>query len=57
MAMLNKILPEHFRRIAALMTALTEGERRTMVRLLGKIAARAAEEFPPADSSSSGRAS
>ena len=58
-AFLNKMLPEHFRRIAALMTALTESERRTMVRLLGKIAARASEAFPPADSSSSasGRAS
>lgn len=45
-AFLNKLLPEHFRRIAALMSVLSETERRTMVRLLGKIAARAAEAFP-----------
>lgn len=47
-AFLAKILPEHFRRIAALMQVLSESERRSMVKLLGKIAARAAEEFPPA---------
>lgn len=46
LAFLEKLLPEHFRRIAALMTVLTERERRTMVDLLSKIAARAAEAFP-----------
>lgn len=58
-AFLNEMLPEHFRRIAALMTVLTESERRTIVRLLGKIAARAAEEFPAASNASapSGRVS
>lgn len=45
-AFLNKLLPEHFRRIAALMSVLSESERRTMVHLLGKIAARASEAFP-----------
>lgn len=44
---LNQILPEHFRRISVLLSALSENERRTMVRLLGKIAACAVEEFPP----------
>jgi DNA-binding MarR family transcriptional regulator len=54
---LNKILPEHFRRISSLVEALSESERRTMVRLLGKIAARATETFPPAASAASpGRA-
>lgn len=45
-AFLEKILPEHFRRVSRLMEALSESERRTMVRLLGKIADRAAEQFP-----------
>lgn len=44
-AFLNGILPEHFRRIAALIAVLSEKERRTMVNLLGKIAARAADEL------------
>jgi DNA-binding MarR family transcriptional regulator len=43
---LNKIMPEHFRRIAALMSVLSENERRTMVRLLAKIATAASETFP-----------
>jgi DNA-binding MarR family transcriptional regulator len=51
-AFLNKILPEHFRRISSLMEILSEAERRTMVRLLGKIATRASEAFPPAVPSS-----
>lgn len=55
---LNKILPEHFRRIAALMSVLSESERRTMVRLLGKIAGQAADAFPsPAAPGSATRAS
>jgi Transcriptional regulators len=48
LSFLTKILPEHFRRIAVLMEVLSEPERRTMVRLLGKIAARAIEAFPVA---------
>lgn len=45
-AFLEKMLPEHFRRISLLMSALSEAERRTLVRLLGKIAAQASESFP-----------
>jgi DNA-binding MarR family transcriptional regulator len=36
-AFLDKILPEHFRRIASLMSRLTEAERKTLVALMGKI--------------------
>ncbi len=36
-AFLDRILPGHFRRIAAVMHHLTETERKTLVRLLGKI--------------------
>lgn len=36
-ALLNKILPGHFRRHAELMACLNENERKTLVRLLGKI--------------------
>lgn len=43
---LNQIMPEHFRRIKVLLSALGENERRTMVRLLGKIATKAADAFP-----------
>jgi DNA-binding MarR family transcriptional regulator len=50
-AFLDKILPEHFGRIARLMEALSESERRTMVRLLGKIADRAADKFPRSEPS------
>ncbi len=46
-ALLNKILPEHFRQMAWLLEPLNEGERATLVRLLTKILARAAEH--PAD--------
>lgn len=53
---LNKILPEHFRRIATLMAVLSENERRTMVRLLGKIAASASDAFPPPAAAAAGRA-
>lgn len=47
-AFLEEMLPGHFTRIRALMTALSENERRTLVRLLGKIAAQASEILPPA---------
>ncbi|MBP7143255.1 MAG: MarR family transcriptional regulator [Opitutaceae bacterium] len=36
-AFLARFLPEHFRRTAALMTKLTEAERKTLVQLLGKV--------------------
>ncbi|MCU0792783.1 MAG: MarR family transcriptional regulator [Opitutaceae bacterium] len=45
---LESMLPEHFRRIGVLLDSLNESERRTLVRLLGKIANRAAEAFPTA---------
>ncbi|MBC8008844.1 MAG: MarR family transcriptional regulator [Burkholderiales bacterium] len=47
-AFLERMLPEHFRRISVVMSALSENERRTLVRLLGKIAAQVAESFPAA---------
>jgi DNA-binding MarR family transcriptional regulator len=34
---LDRILPDYFRRIAAVMSRLTEGERKTLVSLMGKI--------------------
>lgn len=40
------MLPEHFRRISALMSPLSESERRTLVKLLAKIAGTAAERYP-----------
>jgi len=43
---LGQIMPEHFRRISVLMAALTEPERRTLVRLLGKVADQAFLTFP-----------
>jgi DNA-binding MarR family transcriptional regulator len=43
---ISSMLPEHFRRISVLMSALSESERRSLVRLLGKIAATASESFP-----------
>src|SRR5690606_38806913 len=36
---MNELLPEHFRLINALMAALSENERKTLVRLLAKIIA------------------
>jgi len=42
--LLARIMPEHFRRMAWLMDSLSETERRTFVRLLLKVASRAAEE-------------
>lgn len=47
-AFLEQMLPEHFSRIRELMSALNENERRTLVKLLGKIAVRASEAFPVA---------
>jgi DNA-binding MarR family transcriptional regulator len=46
LSFLAEILPEHFRRINDLMAPLSETERRTLVRLLGKIASRATELSP-----------
>jgi DNA-binding MarR family transcriptional regulator len=40
--LLNKILPGHFKRQAQLMACLSEAERKTLVRLLGKISAQVA---------------
>lgn len=36
-ALLESILPDHFKRMAVLMAPLTETERKTLVQLLGKI--------------------
>jgi DNA-binding MarR family transcriptional regulator len=44
---LVRIMPEHFRRMAWLMSELSESERKTFVRLLTKVLARAAEQFAP----------
>ena len=41
--LLLQILPEHFRQMARLMDALSESERKTLVRLLTKILSRAAD--------------
>jgi len=41
-ALLNKMLPGHFKRLARLMSCLTEAERKTLVRLLGKIVSQVA---------------
>lgn len=43
---ITAMLPEHFRRISTLMSPLNESERRTLVKLLGKIAASAADNYP-----------
>jgi DNA-binding MarR family transcriptional regulator len=42
--LLAQIMPDHFRRMAWLMSPLTEGERKTFVRLLTKVLTRAGEE-------------
>jgi hypothetical protein len=42
--LLAQIMPEHFRRMAWLMGPLSENERKTFVRLLTKVLARAGEE-------------
>ena len=41
-ALLHRMLPGHFKRLAQLMACLTEAERKTLVRLLGKIVAQVA---------------
>ncbi len=43
---ITAMLPEHFRRVSTLMEPLSESERRTLVKLLGKIAASAADHYP-----------
>jgi DNA-binding MarR family transcriptional regulator len=44
---LQDMLPHHFARINTLLEPLTDNERRTLVRLLGKITDQALEAFPP----------
>jgi DNA-binding MarR family transcriptional regulator len=44
---LRQLLPEHFQRMAALMRPLTAAERKTLVHLLNKILAQAAEMNSP----------
>jgi DNA-binding MarR family transcriptional regulator len=41
-AAIEEILPLHFKRMTTLMSPLTENERKTLVRLLNKVAAQAA---------------
>lgn len=43
---LTEFLPGHFKAIAAIMSTLTEDERKTLVRLLGKVQERAGELNP-----------
>ncbi len=40
--LLTKMLPGHFKRLARLMACLSESERKTLVRLLGKVSSQAA---------------
>lgn len=47
-ALLDKILPKHFQRMAELMQPLSEDERKTLVQLLGKIIQRSASYVPAA---------
>ncbi len=54
-ALLEAILPPHFKRMAALMQPLTEAERKTLVDLLKKIRSQAAG-MPVSDSTSCGPA-
>ncbi len=42
--LLHRILPPHFRQMAWLMEPLSEGERKTFVRLLTKVLQRAGEK-------------
>ncbi len=49
-ALLERIMPEHFRRMAWLMGPLNEGERKTFVRLLAKVMQRASENPANTDS-------
>jgi DNA-binding MarR family transcriptional regulator len=46
--LLQKILPHHFKRMASLMDAISETERKTLVQLLGKILQRSATLSPAA---------
>lgn len=46
--LLQRIMPTHFRQMSWLMEPLTEGERKTLVRLLTKVLQRAAEVDPAA---------
>lgn len=54
--LLAKIMPAHFRQMAWLMSPLSEGERKTFVRLLLKVMTRAAEQpqSPAAESAAAG---
>lgn len=52
--LLAAIMPRHFRRMAWLMEPLSESERKTFVRLLGKVMQRASED--PADRVAAGAA-
>jgi DNA-binding MarR family transcriptional regulator len=45
--LLHQMLPEHFRRMAQLMSSLTQAERKTLVQLLLKIKEQAAVIAPP----------
>ena len=47
-AALGEILPGHFKRMATLMATLSEGERKTLVRLLEKVAGQASTMAAPA---------
>jgi DNA-binding MarR family transcriptional regulator len=53
--LLAKILPEHFRQMAWLLAPLSEAERKTLVRLMTKVLARAAEH-PAGHAADSARA-
>jgi len=50
-AFLRDYLPTHFQTTGAIMAALTEGERKTLVALLGKVQGQAAtlRHGPPGD--------
>lgn len=54
--LLARIIPEHFRLMAWLMARLSEGERKTFVRLLTKVLTRAAEDPAPAKTAPEHRA-
>lgn len=51
---LQDMLPEHFARINTLLEPLSDKERRTLVRLLGKITDQALEAFPSPGEASAG---
>lgn len=50
-AFLERFLPAHFRRMASLMACLAEDERKTLVRLLGKVLHGSAELWPESHAS------